>query len=236
MRSSNRQAVVDERRDGAVLDPVEIEEMRACNPLLTPELFLELHKELAAEHPGGATYPRFLRRAAAKFREANPDPADKIELGHYLDRVVLSLPGYSDSTTYPLPLLFAVLSLALYSTVERRLDCLHAVLSPSPGGPVPAAAVEAYLQTLLDTCQLPPEAQALEEGPAWPVQQYAPATGGGLLRAVRGGEGDEEKRAHDRAMYGAEGEEVTREVFGRILRARPVCAWGECYRFIQKEE
>jgi len=223
-----------------VLDPVEIEEMRSCNTEFTPILFSSLVAAAYSAFPSKLlTYPAFLSFTRTHLITSTADVTATIQLGHYLDRVMLSQPNYSDSTPYSLGFLFTILSLALYSSVAERQELLYTVLQHEanlqPTAPLPATTMEDFLQMLKDGCQLPPEVAAIECGDPYPFQNFKVVTGGELLNRLRD-EQDTDKVAQSAALYGNCGEEVGMEVFRNVLKAKLVCAWGECYKGIRRRD
>jgi len=246
-RTSNQTAVKDKAEEESCLDPVEIEEMRAVNVDLTEPVFASLvthvHEKVGAGN--GCTYPKFMALVKAQFAKVTDDGTNTVQLGHYLDRVVLNQPGYDDDKEYPLSFLFTVLSLALFSPVEARLNLLYKVLQlsssagSSPGSssapsPLPAPIVYDFITVLRDTCQLPPESHPVEDGSPYPVQKYKTGTGEEILNSKLRDEKDADKAAQSRTLYGGVGDDVTEEMFKRIMRSKAVCAWGECYVGIRR--
>lgn len=77
------------------------------------------------------TYPEFLRLAMTSFRSS--DASFYIANAHILDRLMFTLPNYADERPYPVPLLLLLLTNAMYSNVEDRIEYVHRVMCGGEG-------------------------------------------------------------------------------------------------------
>ncbi|KAL9184660.1 hypothetical protein ACHAXT_012630 [Thalassiosira profunda] len=249
--NNSRTALREEIEAVALLDPLEIDDLRSANSDFTVEVWERIAEGVRKEFAGreGVTYPEFLSAVVRLMKEEKGE-GFTIQLGHLVDRVVIAelertYGGNTDGAgslmkrELPLPFLFAALSLALNSTVADRIRILYECL-PSDRSPqgilytaqcdtertVPGEQVSQMIDHLQRTCQLVPEAQIVETNSKVPFQSYRVGTGDELTKRAREGHGG--KKGSDGVTREAEGP-VSLEDFHAILRSRTVCAWGECY-------
>jgi hypothetical protein len=231
----------------SALDPLEIEDLRLANSDLTLDVFRRIQSELMASDaaPFGSEngsdaepkllYSDFVRRVRTALRTLKGDEAFTVELGHYLDRVVLDVLGRRGqvSTRDPQPVAFwmTVLSLALNAPVPERILALYEIASGqqqqyqqqlaadhegdgSDGDrSVTVEGTRKLVGYLQDTCQLTPDTQVVEDPDRkYPIQQYVRGDVGKLF-----------------VWDGPDTDELDIDAFSDILRSRAVCVWGECY-------
>ncbi|CBN79564.1 conserved unknown protein [Ectocarpus siliculosus] len=105
------------------------------------------------------------------------------------------------------------------------------------GALLPASKAIALVGMLMASHQLPSGRYAVkDESRVWPVQQYRLASGrDAFLEGLLSLHEDEEKRTKGwierklaPAYDPANEEQISFELFERVLRSGPVCAWGEC--------
>mmetsp|Transcript_23645 Transcript_23645/g.50609 ORF Transcript_23645/g.50609 Transcript_23645/m.50609 type:complete len:413 (-) Transcript_23645:70-1308(-) len=255
-RSNNsRKELVEEIESAALLDPLEIDDLRLSNSDFTIEIWEKIAREIQNDFHGRSkvTYPEFLTVVTRAMRDAKGE-GFTVQLGHLVDRVVIAelerMGGEEDNDDaihgeggallnkeLPLTFLFASLSLALYSTVADRVRVLFEAMSnDADAAPaldattVPGERVSEMVGHLQNTCQLIPGAQVVETNSKVPYQSYRVGTGDELTRRAREGYGG--KKGNAGVTSDAEGP-VSLEDFHAILKSRTVCAWGECY--VKKE-
>jgi hypothetical protein len=199
----------------SVLDPVEIDELRLANSELSPEVFGKILSDLVDRYPQNTcSYNEFTLTARTTMAGLKGG-AFTVQLGHLMDRVVTNvLDKYNKSADDPLPLSLwlTTLSLALYSSVDERIQVLFEVMEKS-NSPVSFAQIEDIVGHLQDTCQLPPDTQIVPTETKYPVQTWERGTPDQLV-----------------PWEGAEDEVIDLDAFRSILRSKSVCAWGECYQ------
>jgi hypothetical protein len=270
-KTSAQTAVKEDIENKAILDPVEIEEMRSVNNELTIAVFRKLCDSVIRDSSEKGytkiTYPEFMRLVKEQYKLITKDSSSTLQFGHNLDRILFSLPNYTDKTEYTLVFLLTVISMCCYSTVDDRVTLLWDVVrhydAVSCGGvgdggdnnnnnktdntsntttnnnnntnnnKVNHKSMQDFLQILATTNQLPPEVYPIETDTRYPFQTYSVATGEDLLRRLRTEE-DADKVLVTKSLYGAVGDDVGEDEFKRILKAKGVCAWGECYRGIKR--
>lgn len=247
--NNSRKELVEEIESNALLDPLEIDDLRLSNSEFTIEVWEEIAEEVRREFPDrdAVPYPEFLSTVMRKMRETKGE-GFTIQLGHLVDRVVIAelertgaggvdnaMGGGGDALLrreMPLPFLFAALSLALNGTVADRVRVLFETLpgesdaTPAKDATVPGERVSQMVGHLQNTCQLVPAAQVVETNSTVPYQTFRVGTGDELTRRARGGYGG--KKGHAGVTRDVEGP-VTLEDFHAILNSKAVCAWGECY-------
>jgi len=147
-KSNNaRTALREDLEYNALLDPLEIDDLRLANEDFTIEVWDDIVKEMKSAFPNRTevTYPEFLSVVMNVMRKAKGE-GFTIQFGHLVDRVVIAElermgknGGGVDSNNersgeqeearllqaeLPLTFLFAALSLALHSTVTGRVRAL----------------------------------------------------------------------------------------------------------------
>lgn len=222
--TKGRNALRDRIEATAALDPLEIQELRLANAELTPDVFRTLLREIHHEAGGGSnlTYEQFIfhvRRILVNSIQKGEHVT--IEMGHYIDRVVLTAlhrRGRSSQDSMPLTFWFTVLSLALNAAVPDRIRILYEILlSQNEKVSIPdTIEMVGYLQ---DTCQLVPDAQIIPvTSRKYPIQQFCI---GSPVELVNWPSSEKGKATME--------ETVDLDAFAEILRSKSVCAWGECY-------
>lgn len=253
-KSNNaRTALREDIESNALLDPLEIDDLRLANSDFTIDVWHNIVKEIRNQFQNRAavTYPEFLSVVMRVMRETRGE-GFTIQFGHLVDRVIIAElerigmgRGVGDDeekgreedlsqTELPLPFLFAALSLALHSTISDRIRALFEVMlldrsdiSPSlEEVSVDEDQVSQMIQNLQYTCQLVPEAQIVETNSKVPYQTYRVGTGDELTKRARQGFGG--KKGTSGVTKEVDGP-LTLEDFHAILKSRAVCAWGECY-------
>jgi hypothetical protein len=237
--SRNRIVLRDALEDIALVDPMELEELRLANSAFDPDTFRVILKHVHQSFPQGTcTYQDFIhcvRKAMAQVK----GEAFTVELGHLLDRLMVQVlkrhEVADDSSNVELPviLLLTSLTMALYSDAKERIRILYEILQlqeeqsgqqssnlsfdndgSSPGGAtVTIDQVRSMVGYLQDTCQLPPDTQIVPTETKYPTQQW--------------------KRGSPRDLVPwsgkADSDLIDLYTFASILRSKSVCAWGECY-------
>ena len=144
-KSNNaRTALREDIETNALLDPLEIDDLRLANSDFTIDVWENIVKEIRKEFPNrtAVTYPEFLTVVMRVMREAKGE-GFTIQFGHLVDRVVIAElerteknsgggVGFADhhqdakllQVELPLAFLFVALSLALHSTVTDRVRAL----------------------------------------------------------------------------------------------------------------
>ena len=212
--TSNRNKVRDMVEDVSVIDPIELDELRIANSELDPEVFRAILRDLSEQYPEFTCSYREFIGTVRKTMVGLKGSAFTIELGHLVDRVVLDiLKKYEKTADEPLPLSLwmAILSMALNSTVNERIQLLFEVMK-AQGSSVVFTQVEEMVGHLQDSCQLPPDTQIIPTETKYPTQQWERGTPNQLV-----------------LWDGSPNEDVDVEAFASILRTKSVCAWGECY-------
>lgn len=147
-KSNNaRTALREDLEYNALLDPLEIDDLRLANEDFTIEIWDDIVKEMKRTFPNrsAVTYPEFLSLVMNVMKKAKGE-GFTVQFGHLVDRVVIAElersgknGGGVDSTSersaeqeqvrllqaeLPITFLFAALSLALHSTVNDRVRAL----------------------------------------------------------------------------------------------------------------
>jgi hypothetical protein len=218
--TSNRNNVRDVLEDQAVLDPVEIDELRIANSELTPEVFRKISKDLHDQFPHGhCSYDGFIK-AVRRTMVQLKGGAFTIELGHIIDRVVSEIllkQKKTEHEEFPLGLWLVTLTLALNSNATDRIRILYEIMELKEK-PVKFQQIPILAGYLQDTCQLPPDTQVVPTETAYPTQQWEKGTPHQLV-----------------PWEGSESETIDLDTLASILRSKSVCAWGECYHKKQFE-
>eukprot|EP00903_Cladosiphon_okamuranus_P011178 g10549.t1 len=193
---------------------------------------------MAAAHPG-------IIGAAARG-EASPVPGDS----GFGEGGVMGWAGGGSADTVELEVEFLMVafSSAVNTTPTERMrqlwDMAREQQAAGVGGAdegqeglMPASKAMSIVGMLMASHQLPAGRYAVkDEQRAWPVQQYRLASGrDAFLKGLLSLHEDEEKRTKgwiERKLAPtydpAKEEKVSFELFERVLRSSPVCAWGEC--------
>ena len=212
--SKNRITLRDELEDDAVIDPIEIDDLRIANSEMSPEVFRTILHDVHQQFTDGTcTYKEFVKVVRATMVRLKGE-AFTIQLGHLLDRVVvdvLKVRNKSSEDKMPVGLWLSVLSIALNSSVRDRVRILYETLEQEES-PVTFAKVLEMVGYLQDTWQLPADTQLIATEDTIPTQQWKVGTPKELV-----------------PWDGLECDEIDVEAFAAILRSRAVCAWGECY-------
>jgi hypothetical protein len=234
----------------ALLDPLEIEDLRCVNDHFTKEVWDEILQEFVGRRT--LTYGAFMRGVLTVLRNRYGEGAT-IQFGHLMDRVVVKelervvnskkTEGESvGEVELPVSFLLTALSLALHSTVADRVKALYDVMilmsGDRPGDnnlsreeqTVSMNQVEQMIQHLQSTCQLVPDAQIVPTVSNIPFQAYRVGNGAELTRrACEGLDLMDGKDTNDDVAAEHESARVALDDFYAILKSRSVCAWGECY-------
>jgi hypothetical protein len=233
---NNRNRKREEIEQQTPLDPLEIDDLRLANADLTLDVFRQVQAALlqhsADSGEGGdgsrqIQYADFVRAVRTALKSIKNDDAFTVELGHYLDRVVLDCMSQRGHVTTrdPQPLTFwmTLLSLALNAPVPDRILALYEVVAEQHASDkdadeagrrrVTVADTRSLVRHLQNTCQLTPDTQVVEDADAkYPIQQYQRGDLGKLFE-----------------WDGSNSDELDIDAFAAILKSRAVCVWGECY-------
>jgi hypothetical protein len=234
---NNRNRMREDIEQQTPLDPLEIDDLRLANSDLTLDVFRQVQAHLLLHNAdsgvvddgdGGSRqmlYAEFVRAVRTALRNIKNDDAFTVELGHYMDRVVLEYMSRRGQVTTrdPQPLSFwmTLLSMALSAPVPDRILALYEVVAKQAsrkadeagGGRVTVADTRSLVRHLQNTCQLTPDTQVVEDVDAkYPIQQYQRGDVGKLFQ-----------------WDGSDSDELDIDAFAAILRSRAVCVWGECY-------
>lgn len=229
----------------AALDPFEIDDLRVANDQFTPEVFRKICDELRNKH--GWTmdqivdYKLFVSAVMNEMKKLKGD-AFTIQLGHLVDRVIVSIienmdkEGYSSERNVEneefleMRLLLVALSLATKSSVRERVEMLYDIIlddhiDTGKKEVVHQSDVSKMVGHLQKTCQLVPDAQIIESDTKYPAQEYLVGTPEQLL--IHAKEMKKDELSTDALEDNENGWSC--DDFHHILRSRAVCAWGECY-------
>ena len=254
--NNSRVALREEMESAALLDPLEIEDLRCANSDFDMNVWNaiveEIKNEFVARGLVSMTYPQFLSLVMRVMKDRKWE-GFTVQMGHLMDRVVIAelerrraanVAGQEGSDDeLPLSFLLASLSLALNSSVADRIRVLYDSMlignemnssssseegdqSTNTNTNASKEQVEDMIQNLQSTCQLVPDAQIVETNSKVPYQTFRVGTGSELTRRAREGYGG--KKGSQGVTKEADGP-VTLEDFHAILKSRTVCAWGECY-------
>jgi hypothetical protein len=235
----NRNVLRDALEDIALVDPMELEELRLANSALDPETFRVILKQVHKSFPQGTcSYHDFVLCVRKTMAQLKGD-AFTVELGHLLDRLMVqvlnkhTVADDSSSVNVPVNLFLTALTMALYSDTKERIRILYDILQlqeeqseqqPSTlfvddneanyiRATVNIDQVRSMVGHLQETCQLPPDTQIVPTETKYPTQQW--------------------KRGSPRDLVpwsgGSEGDLIDLYTFASILRSKSVCVWGECY-------
>lgn len=236
---NNRNRMREDIEQQSPLDPLEIDDLRLANADLTLDVFRKVQAHLlqanadTGEDDGDGSsrlmlYSDFVRAVRTALKNIKNDDAFTVELGHYLDRVVLDCMSRRGQVTtrdpQPLTYWMTLLSLALNAPVPDRILALYEVVANQQAsnkadgeagrsGRVTVADTRSLVRHLQNTCQLTPDTQVVEDVDAkYPVQQYQRGDLGRLFE-----------------WDGSDSDELDIDAFAAILKSRAVCVWGECY-------
>jgi hypothetical protein len=149
-KSSNARITLRESIESiALLDPLEIDDLRLANTDFTIDIYEHIIKEIQTVFVNRAnvTYPEFLSIVIKVMAESNKGLGYTIQFGHLIDRVIIAeleriaaadankssreedvsaeKDGVENDGELPLPFLLAALSLALHATVTDRVRVLY---------------------------------------------------------------------------------------------------------------
>ena len=153
-KSNNaRTALREDIESSALLDPLEIDDLRLANSDFTIDVWEKVVKEIRNSLPNrtAVTYPEFLTVVIRAMRESKGE-GFTIQFGHLVDRVVIAELERIEKTSggvvdnsegssgdreqtrllqveLPLTFLFTALSLALHSTVADRVRALFETMA-----------------------------------------------------------------------------------------------------------
>ena len=181
--TANRNKVRDRLEEQASVDPVEIDDLRVANSELTPAVFRAILTDVSTQE--NMTYDEFVTSVRSTMHRLK-GPSFTVQLGYLLDRVVLGAlqrRGKSSQDSMPTTFWFAILSLALHSSVQERIQVLYEVLQQQQQHQrdddvaVTLHQVQEMVGFLQDSCQLVPDSQIVPiASQKYPVQQFACAT------------------------------------------------------------
>jgi hypothetical protein len=257
--TTNRHEVRDRLEEIAAIDPKEFEDFREANSELTIDVMrhiLSIYYREFSKTSGGenlvfaSSYDEFVIAIRTIMATRFPKQGESftIELGHFLDRIILAVlerrgegAPMAENDGLPVALFFAALASAVNGSLSDRIRILHEILimeeqerqlrvgagmtlETSTNGAlatnsIPLARVRDMVGYLQDTCQLPPDTQIVPTEQKYPTQQWRRATPSDMLPDVSESEGEPEDGEKD----------VDLVEFAAILRTKSVCAWGECY-------
>ena len=212
--TTNKNNIRDDIEQKASLDPMEIDDLRVANSELDPTIFRQIMQELIQDFPiGRATYQDFVKSVRNTMATLK-GPAFTIELGHLIDRAVISAfaeQGKSQEEDMPLSFWLTILSMALHSSSNDRIRILYEAMEINDTAVtyVHTQEIIGYLQV---SSQLVPDSQVVMSDQKYPTQQYHRGTPSELIK-----------------WSGNDNDPVDIEAFAEILRSNAVCAWGECY-------
>ena len=243
-KGNNAKAALRENiESAALLDPLEVEDLRLANDHLTREVWDEIAKKFSGQE--AITYGLFMNGVLGVLRNKHGEGAT-IQCGHLMDRVVIrelervareeKVVGLSRETELPVSFLLTALSLALNSTITDRVDALYNIMRNAQGDnaneestseqTVSIKQVEEMVQHLQRTCQLVPDAQIIPTNSDIPYQSYRVGNGAELTQRACEGLNILDR---DGENSGSGSKAVYLKDFYAILKSRSVCAWGECY-------
>jgi len=136
--NNSRVALREEMEHAALLDPLEIEDLRCANSDFDVHVWNaiveEIKNEFVARGVGSMTYPQFLSVVVRVMKDVKGE-GFTVQMGHLLDRVVIAElarrrregndDGQEGSDELSLSFLLASLSLALNSSVADRIRVLY---------------------------------------------------------------------------------------------------------------
>lgn len=209
--TSNRNRVRDSIEEQAAIDPLELQDLQLANTELSPAVLRRVVQTLPQQCSYNQLVPLVRQRLTEHVQE-HPGirMVGTIELGHLLDRVVLSvLKDQGISAQDELPRMFwgTLLSLAMNASVPDRIQFLYSLLPPE----ATSAEVQELVGYLQDTCQLTPDTQVVPTEQKYPTQQYAVGKPTQLVQ------------------HAFDANTVSVDDLAAVLRSKTVCAWGECY-------
>lgn len=215
--TKNKTKVREQLEEKAVLDPLEIDDLRAANSELTPQVFRTIMEDVQETFPqGSASYPEFVTSVRKTMVRLKGD-AFTVELGHLMDRAVLAALHQQDKREdEPVSLVFllAALSMSLRSSVDDRIAILFEAMQ-SKNGNVTFEDVRDMVGYLQDTCQLVPDSQVVKAPTQYPIpQQYKRGDPSELVQ-----------------WEGSDQDVMDLDSFAAIVKSKAVCAWGECYNW-----
>lgn len=218
--SSRKNALRDRLEELAVLDPLEIDELRRVNPTLNVSVFRALLQQIWKKYPSGQlTYEEFMETIREALLTEHHIPT--VEFGHMLDRVALhTLKMKGDMSTDPqsATLWMVILSLALNAPTPDRIQVLYETLQQEASAlgessVVTVSKVYELVGFLQATNQLVIDTQLIEtKGQEYPIQHYHRASPKEMIE-----------------WNGTDSEPMDVDALAAVLRSKAVCAWGECY-------
>lgn len=251
--SSNRVAAREILEKKTELDPSEIHDLRLANgPDFNKQVMDTIIHHFLTQNGGDnitsqkMTYTSFVSHVLRVMRN-NYDPRFTIQLGHLLDRLALKIvqqrqkdssaaaTDNEDDDKLDLDLLLTILSLAMHSTVQERVDILFQIMTSSSShqqinnnDAKDEFASETNMMRMIDhlqkTCQLVSDAQILEtKGDKYPTQKYHVATSDEMIALAK------ESQKDKISQQALEQQQWDCHDFHILLRSKAVCPWGECY-------
>lgn len=249
----NRNALRDALEEVALVDPMELDDLRLANSALDPETFRAILQKVYQAFPDGTcSYDEFVRCVRRTMAQLKGD-AFTVELGHLVDRLMVQVlskrkvseESNSDSinnTNMPVSLFLTVLTMALYSETKDRIRVLYEILQHQE-------AIQKQQQQSPSFVGDSTDISSSNDGTSAPVVSID------QVRAMVGYLQDSCQLPPDTQIVPTETKYPTQQwkrgtpkelvpwqqsggkqddlidlyTFATILRSKSVCAWGECY-------
>lgn len=239
--SNSRIALRDEMENEALLDPLEIDDLRRANTDFTIDVWNtiveRIKNEFIARGVSSVTYSQFLSLVMSVMKEMKGE-GFTIQMGHLIDRVVIAelerrrrddknnsldevISVNQESDELPLSFLLASLSLALNSTVADRIRVLYEcmlLLDTDGGGEEPSTSSSSNNKNLVSEVQVESMIQNLQSTCQLVADAQIVETNSKVpYQTFRVGTGKELIRRAREGYGGKKGQPgVTREVDGPI--------------------
>lgn len=239
--SNSRIALRDEMENEALLDPLEIDDLRRANTDFTIDVWNtiveRIKNEFIARGVSSVTYSQFLSLVMGVMKEMKGE-GFTIQMGHLIDRVVIAelerrrrddknnsldevISVNQESDELPLSFLLASLSLALNSTVADRIRVLYEcmlLLDTDGGGEEPSTSSSSNNKNLVSEVQVESMIQNLQSTCQLVADAQIVETNSKVpYQTFRVGTGKELIRRAREGYGGKKGQPgVTREVDGPI--------------------
>ncbi|KAG7374326.1 hypothetical protein IV203_013421 [Nitzschia inconspicua] len=256
----NRNTLRDTLEDIALVDPVELEELRLANSALDPDTFRTILQNVYREFPNGTcSYTDFVHCVRRTMVQLKGD-AFTVELGHLVDRLMVQVlnkqekrGNSSDGSNYdndrmPVSLFLTILTMALYSETKDRIRILYEVLqhqeeiqkhSDNNFGDSTDDTNNGNASTqYVSIDQVRSMVGYLQDSCQLPPDtQIIPTDTKYPTQQWKRG-APEELVPWQKGNNGENSDLIDLYTFATILRSKSVCAWGECYykRKFDKED
>jgi len=258
--TTNRHEVRDRLEEIAAIDPKEFEDFREANSELTIDVMRQIlsiyYREFAKTSGGeslvfASSYDKFVVAIRTIMATRFPKQGESftIELGHFLDRIILAVlerrgegASMAENDELPVALFFAALASAMNGSVSDRIRILHEILMMEEQEKQQRAGAGMALETstngndgALATNSIPLARVRDMVGYLQDTCQLPPDTQ--IVPTEQKYPTQQWRRAKPSDMLPdvSEGESNNGETdvdlveFAAILRTKSVCAWGECY-------